>query len=57
MESEFKVTRVWIIGENSHAELKGPDGFVSLHLKADAGLFVGQNFKLTAEDGKNGEGK
>jgi hypothetical protein len=46
MVSKFKVTRVWTIGAQSHAELKGDDGFVSLHRPAGDNLTEGQEFIL-----------
>jgi hypothetical protein len=44
--ARFKVTRVWTIKGQSHAELKGDDGFVSLHRPASDNLTEGQEFIL-----------
>jgi hypothetical protein len=50
MMARFKVTRVWAIGAQSHAELKGDDGFVSLHRPASDNVMKGQEFILQSVD-------
>ena len=47
MVSEFKVTRVWTIDGQQHAEQKGKDGFVSYHRLSSDNLIVGETFTLS----------
>jgi hypothetical protein len=44
--ARFKITRVWTINGQSHAELKGDDGSISFHRPASDNLTEGQEFVL-----------